>query len=118
MKRHTLTINAMVALASICLLVASLHVQAGAQVEGIRIWPAPDHTRLVLDTEGKVEHNMFALSNPSRLVIDLKNRSEEHTSELQSRPHLVCRLLLEKKNNKNTILNTTPQYTTPFTADL
>src|SRR5690554_7783323 len=29
-------------------------------------------------------------------------RSEEHTSELQSRPHLVCRLLLEKKKNKKT----------------
>src|SRR5690554_7394359 len=29
--------------------------------------------------------------------IPLLNRSEEHTSELQSRPHLVCRLLLEKK---------------------
>src|SRR3989442_5136523 len=29
-------------------------------------------------------------------------RSEEHTSELQSRPHLVCRLLLEKKKNKYT----------------
>src|SRR5690554_7492708 len=28
------------------------------------------------------------------------NRSEEHTSELQSCPHLVCRLLLEKKNNR------------------
>src|SRR5687768_17829980 len=28
-------------------------------------------------------------------------RSEEHTSELQSRLHLVCRLLLEKKNKKN-----------------
>src|SRR5690554_7505079 len=28
-------------------------------------------------------------------------RSEEHTSELQSRPHLVCRLLLEKKKTKN-----------------
>src|SRR5436305_3148341 len=28
-------------------------------------------------------------------------RSEEHTSELQSRPHLVCRLLLEKKKNAN-----------------
>src|SRR3989442_11713092 len=27
-------------------------------------------------------------------------RSEEHTSELQSRPHLVCRLLLEKKKQK------------------
>src|SRR6266498_5706179 len=30
----------------------------------------------------------------------LVRRSEEHTSELQSRPHLVCRLLLEKKKNK------------------
>src|SRR5690554_7786773 len=32
----------------------------------------------------------------SHLLLD--GRSEEHTSELQSRPHLVCRLLLEKKN--------------------
>src|SRR5215813_14376815 len=30
-------------------------------------------------------------------------RSEEHTSELQSRPHLVCRLLLEKKKKKTKI---------------
>src|SRR3989442_8192165 len=30
----------------------------------------------------------------------LAERSEEHTSELQSRPHLVCRLLLEKKKKK------------------
>src|SRR5690554_7743734 len=29
------------------------------------------------------------------------SRSEEHTSELQSRPHLVCRLLLEKKKYRN-----------------
>src|SRR5690625_2533724 len=34
--------------------------------------------------------------------IDGKARSEEHTSELQSRGHLVCRLLLEKKNNQDT----------------
>src|SRR3712207_7499820 len=33
-----------------------------------------------------------------------KGRSEEHTSELQSRQYLVCRLLLEKKNNPNTLL--------------
>src|SRR3989442_8835504 len=31
------------------------------------------------------------------------SRSEEHTSELQSRPHLVCRLLLEKKKKKDHI---------------
>src|SRR5690625_6640544 len=33
------------------------------------------------------------------LALLIERRSEEHTSELQSRGHLVCRLLLEKKNN-------------------
>src|SRR3989442_12074101 len=31
---------------------------------------------------------------------EILSRSEEHTSELQSRPHLVCRLLLEKKKKR------------------
>src|SRR5207244_6621741 len=35
--------------------------------------------------------------NPSFVLRGLKARSEEHTSELQSPDHLVCRLLLEKK---------------------
>src|SRR2546429_2499011 len=35
-----------------------------------------------------------------RSVFNGVERSEEHTSELQSRLHLVCRLLLEKKKNK------------------
>src|SRR2546422_6988789 len=34
------------------------------------------------------------------LTVDIVKRSEEHTSELQSRLHLVCRLLLEKKKKK------------------
>src|SRR3989449_5760703 len=37
-----------------------------------------------------------ALARPD-LVFNMAERSEEHTSELQSRLHLVCRLLLEKK---------------------
>src|SRR3989442_2403241 len=39
-------------------------------------------------------------------------RSEEHTSELQSRPHLVCRLLLEKKN----ITERSPRFGVALTA--
>src|SRR5690606_42122797 len=35
-------------------------------------------------------------------VLKVQPRSEEHTSELQSRENLVCRLLLEKKKKKNT----------------
>src|SRR5690554_7701518 len=38
---------------------------------------------------------------PSKQKDEVFKRSEEHTSELQSRPHLVCRLLLEKKKIKN-----------------
>src|SRR2546422_2148335 len=34
-------------------------------------------------------------------AVDAPTRSEEHTSELQSRLHLVCRLLLEKKKKEN-----------------
>src|SRR2546429_1651408 len=37
----------------------------------------------------------------------LRYRSEEHTSELQSRLHLVCRLLLEKKKNRAVLHRTT-----------
>src|SRR3712207_8675618 len=36
-----------------------------------------------------------------RASLEVGNRSEEHTSELQSRQYLVCRLLLEKKNNSH-----------------
>src|SRR3989442_12690603 len=40
--------------------------------------------------------DVVGLENPVRWI-NATARSEEHTSELQSRPHLVCRLLLEKK---------------------
>lgn len=46
---------------------------AESVVESARIWPAPDHTRLVFDISSGVDHNIFALENPSRLVIDIKN---------------------------------------------
>src|SRR3712207_8365604 len=42
-----------------------------------------------------------ATGSPSNLVCNIPGRSEEHTSELQSRQYLVCRLLLEKKKNSN-----------------
>src|SRR2546429_4594921 len=41
-----------------------------------------------------------SVKSPSLFISDISlSRSEEHTSELQSRLHLVCRLLLEKKKN-------------------
>ncbi|MEH6650762.1 MAG: N-acetylmuramoyl-L-alanine amidase [Motiliproteus sp.] len=42
-----------------------------ANVEQVRVWPAPDHTRLVFDLSGKVSHKLFSLANPERIVIDI-----------------------------------------------
>src|SRR5436305_10991004 len=42
-----------------------------------------------------------------------EGRSEEHTSELQSRPHLVCRLLLEKKKKKLATVATSAGFHSP-----
>src|SRR5690554_7690864 len=56
-----------------------------------------------INTDGKIlfiEDLDEYLYHIDRMIMNLKrNRSEEHTSELQSRPHLVCRLLLEKKKS-------------------
>ncbi|WP_446728857.1 N-acetylmuramoyl-L-alanine amidase [Photobacterium sp. SP02] len=45
------------------------------EVEGIRVWPAPDETRVVLDMEEEPTFTYFTLTKPDRLVIDLKDTS-------------------------------------------
>ena len=49
-----------------------LHAQQ-VRVDNLRVWAAPDHTRLVFDTSGPVNHKLFALNKPDRLVIDISN---------------------------------------------
>src|SRR2546429_871221 len=52
----------------------------------------------LLSIYAEVGHKFHEAAWMVSLMIDqLRTRSEEHTSELQSRLHLVCRLLLEKK---------------------
>src|SRR2546429_2288360 len=51
----------------------------------------------------KISSGKLALL-PRKRLFAKEERSEEHTSELQSRLHLVCRLLLEKKNNSTALI--------------
>lgn len=54
---------------------------AQTNIDGLRMWPAPDNTRLVFDTSAPVEHSLFTLQNPDRIVIDIKNaklRADTH----------------------------------------
>ncbi|MBI3481194.1 MAG: N-acetylmuramoyl-L-alanine amidase [Nitrosomonadales bacterium] len=45
---------------------------AAIAISSARVWPAQDYTRLTLESKQAVRHNMFNLSNPERLVIDLE----------------------------------------------
>ena len=45
---------------------------APVDVKGIRTWPAPDHTRIVLDIVRPVEYALFVLRDPDRVVVDLR----------------------------------------------
>lgn len=49
------------------------HVSAGVDVLSIRIWHSPLRTRLVFDLSGPVVYSVFALADPKRIVIDLKD---------------------------------------------
>src|SRR5690554_7268462 len=73
----------------------------------------------ILHNKNKVEKLFFygagcgtdRMKNHFKAIFE-EYRSEEHTSELQSRPHLVCRLLLEKKKKKKILkYNTTNKKT-------
>src|SRR3712207_8132751 len=70
--------------------------------------PRHDHADHAERLADRVVHDALAVER-NRPALDLvsharevaKPRSEEHTSELQSRQYLVCRLLLEKKKKRN-----------------
>src|SRR5690554_7590095 len=63
------------------------------------IRPLPLKTLLVqLELRGIIQPRHAYFADYRFKLLEEPERSEEHTSELQSRPHLVCRLLLEKKN--------------------
>ena len=57
------------------MLIAAAGHAAPVAVQNLRMWQAPDETRLVFDIAAPVEHTVFTLASPDRVVIDLKNAS-------------------------------------------
>jgi N-acetylmuramoyl-L-alanine amidase len=43
------------------------------EVDDVRLWRAPDHTRIVFDLSGPTEHKLIVLDNPGRIVLDVEN---------------------------------------------
>lgn len=63
-------------LAIIALAVSALYatnLSYAANIDEVRMWRAPDHTRLVFDLSAEVSYNLFTLDNPHRVVIDIQD---------------------------------------------
>jgi N-acetylmuramoyl-L-alanine amidase len=55
----------------VALMALATDVLAASDVRSVRLWRAPDNTRLVFDLSGPVQHSVFQLSAPNRIVIDI-----------------------------------------------
>jgi N-acetylmuramoyl-L-alanine amidase len=64
-------IRALVAVVGLLLSALAVNAWAATQVKSVRLWRAPDNTRLVFDLSGPVQHSVFTLQAPDRLVIDI-----------------------------------------------
>ena len=64
-------IRALVAVVGLLLAALAVDAVAATQVKSVRLWRAPDNTRLVFDLSGPVQHSVFTLTSPDRLVIDI-----------------------------------------------
>ncbi|MGB2042164.1 MAG: AMIN domain-containing protein, partial [Porticoccaceae bacterium] len=79
-----------------------------ADIESVRVWRAPDSTRLVLDLSNAVDHNLFALNNPNRLVIDLRDsqlKTQFDKLELANTPISGIRAAVRNKTDVRVVLD-------------
>ena len=58
------------------------------QVNAARLWPAPEYTRLTLESDAPISHNVFTISGPDRLVLDIEG--VETSAALEALPALVA----------------------------
>jgi len=84
----------------VLLLLASSTWAQAVTVDGLRIWSAPDHTRLVLDVSATPSYKLFMLHHPERVVIDIAHgRSRIPAKELHQPDAVVQAIRIGKRKS-------------------
>lgn len=85
---------------TVCVLLCSAWVSA--DVKDVRLWQSPDKTRLVFDLSEPLEHKIFALSKPDRVVIDLMDAASlKNLSAIDVKGTSVKAIRSGKRNKKD-----------------
>ncbi|AQS40155.1 N-acetylmuramoyl-L-alanine amidase [Shewanella psychrophila] len=82
----------------------SFVVHSANKLDGVRIWAAPESTRIVFDLSHAPKYTHFGLTGPYRLVVDLKGASTSlNLSKLANNSKLVKRVRISKPPSKGTL---------------
>lgn len=80
----------------------------GAEVKDVRLWRAPDHTRIVFDLSGPAEHKLILLENPRRIVLDIDGtalKASLNSLTLDNTPVSRIRSGVRKGDNLRVVLD-------------
>ena len=74
------------------------------KINGVRVWPSPDSTRIVFDLKKAPDYSYFSLENPYRLVVDFKSTTENiDLSDLGENSKLIKRIRQSKPKDKRSL---------------
>ncbi len=91
-----------IATALVLSMIACACLAGQAAVENVRMWPAPDRTRIVFDVNGPLEHTLFVLNNPARVVVDLRDtRLESAVDRPTENDKLLERIRHAARNHRD-----------------
>ncbi|MDX8382716.1 MAG: N-acetylmuramoyl-L-alanine amidase [Ghiorsea sp.] len=86
-----------------CILCLPQSLLAAVSIQDIRMWTAPDHTRLVFDLSSSIKYDIFRLHSPERIVIDIKNAKMNTKVSKLTLPDPVLLALRHGKQKKHAV---------------
>jgi len=94
--------RAVILAVSLLLIITSSHLRASSEVREARLWAAPDSTRIVFDVSSPVQHSLFTLKKPNRIVVDIRDaKLLKSLSGSEYAKGIVQRIRTGKHNNSD-----------------